>query len=161
MVENANELSEGQEILDLANSTWRPKHDEYRGLPFSLSVHQAKRQIERKPGQKRRDRKAEAVRVVTAMFNHVRDQEAGRLNRICGEVQLSSSEKTFSAGSELQLFASEISEVLAAEDAIRLDSKEDKVSELADPQTIISIIMAIIEAIRKCRETLKPLTPPA
>lgn len=140
----------GQDLLDIANTSWKEKKGEYKGFAWSVAVGQAKQQIEKKKGGNK-DRRTEAEHNVTVLFNHARDQEASRLDTIAKEAAASPTEGVAASGNgELTAFASEVTELI--------NGVHSGGFGIIDPGMIISLIQAIIQAIAACKKPPVPAT---
>lgn len=144
----------GQDLLDIANSAWNEKRQEFRGFNYNIAVGQAKQGIERKRGN-RKDRLTEARHQVSVLFSHSRNQTPQRLGAVASEALVLVSNdggQTFSAGSvgtELTSFATEVTELLNGPLSGGFGA--------IDPTMIISLIMGIINAIKACKNPVVPL----
>jgi hypothetical protein len=109
-----------------------------------------------KGGDKRKVRRENAVHVTTVLFDHARDQQEDRLNRIAMQASAEiSSGIMFSSNStdntDLFDFASEVTQILHGVSAGEFG--------IIDPSFIMNLIMSIVQAIAKCKEVLHPPTP--
>lgn len=155
----------GGDILSIANASWREGRQEYRGWQFITAVGQTKQTIEIEDGLRgkakriaKKDRQREAEHTVSVMLTHARGQSEERLNKVCAQAQaLSASQNSdnpnlfAAAGQDLQDFASEV--------AALLNGQLSAGFGVFDPATLISLIMGIINAIKACKDALKPPVP--
>ena len=139
----------GQDLLDVANGAWNEKRQEFRGFNYNIAVGQAKAGIERKRGA-RKERLSEARHQVSVLFSHSINQTPQRLGAVAAEASAPISEG-FSAGPELTAFATELTDLL--------NGPHSGGFGVIDPAMIISLIMAIINAIKACKNPIVPVTP--
>ena len=158
---------EGVELLEIANDCWNDNRHEYRGIYFTLSVQQTKQQLD-KPGkgkQARKDFKAEAVKITTALFNEARDSDSHRLSAVAGSIA-SSGDVLAALGdsSPLTEFAQAVCARLQQAEKLEMGAfgkVATPVFGIIDPTMIIGLITAIITAIRNCKKPVTPPSPPA
>lgn len=144
----------GQDLLDIANGSWNSEKQRYRGFQYSIAVGQAKKGIEKVRGGKK-DRLNEARHQVSVLFDHARRQTPKRLGNIASEASLvlvsTDGGQSFSAGSELTLFASEVTDLL--------NGPHNGGYGVIDPTMIINLIVAIVSAIKACKQVIPTPTP--
>lgn len=133
----------GQDLLDIANGCWNEKRQEYRGFQYNIAVGQAKRGIEKVKGE-RKERLAEARHQVSVLFDHSRRQTPKRLGNVASEADSGS-------GNALTEFATEVTELL--------NGPHNGGYGVIDPAMIIGLIMAIINAIKACKQIVPTPTP--
>lgn len=168
----------GNDILEIANASWRPGRQDYRGWQYTTAVGRARSQIELEDGLRgkakrlaKKERQKEAEHTVSVMFNHARQQSEDRLSRVCAQADQVASiaaqvlgatdeymlngvcgQLMAAAGEDLQAFAIEIAGLLNGPLSAGFGA--------FDPSMIITLIMAIINAIKVCKGIVPaPVTP--
>lgn len=134
----------GQELQDIANNCWRENAQRYSGFNWNVAVGQAKKQIERKRGN-RKDRREEAEHTVQVLFDHARAKSQQVADNIARQAQESGGDQ-----SDLQAFAAEVSQAL--------NGPLSGGFGVVDPAMIIGLISAIITGVQQCK-ALKPKPP--
>lgn len=143
----------GQDLLDLANSSWNSKHGDYRGIEYHIAVNHAEDGVVVEKGTKHRRKvqRAQAATTVTHIFDVARSSEADRLAKIAADVNA----KLTGEGTAIHDFASEV--------ASSLQVKESGAFGVFDPVSLITLIMSIIQQVIPlfaiCHPP-KPVTPP-
>lgn len=133
----------GQDLLDIANGSWNSEKQRYRGFQYSIAVGQAKKGIEKVRGGKK-DRLSEARHQVSVLFDHARRQTPKRLGNIAYEAEAGS-------GGDLTIFASEVTDLL--------NGPHSGGYGVVDPTMIINLIVAIVSAIKACKQVIPTPTP--
>ena len=144
----------GVTIKQIAAGAWNSRKNRYQGFNYTVAVGNAKAGIERVRGG-RKERIAEAKHQVQVLFDKSREETPERLDAVAREAQDGvSAGQGFSASedSELYKFASEVSELL--------NGPLTGGFGVVDPQMIINLILAIIQAIQTCKN-LRPVQVPA
>lgn len=139
----------GNDFLEIANSCWREgkrgKPGRYAGFAWVTAVGKTKQNIEKVRGN-RKERQAEAEHTTQVLFDHARKQQAERLDTIAREAQAvvsSDGRYLFGAETELYKFSEEVVSLLNGPLSAGFGA--------FDPSMIMSLIMAIVNAIKACR----------
>lgn len=148
-------MSYGQQLLDIADGAYNSRTNEYHGVNFNLAVSKAMRLDAKengKQGRKRKVRREEATRTVTALFDRSRQQSAERLGVIADEAaSLHSVDEIMALAandkSELYAFALEVLDELNHTDL----AFGTNIYAVLDPQMIITLITTIIQVIQMCK----------
>lgn len=138
----------GQDLLDIANASWNSDKQRYRGFQYNIAVGQAKQGIEKKRGA-RKERLTEARHQVSVLFDHARRQTPQRLAAVASEAGGFSEGR--GAGAELQTFAEEVTALL--------NGPHSGGYGVVDPAMIIGLIVAIVNAIKACKQVVPTPTP--
>ena len=141
-------MSQGQDLLDIANAAWDEDTQEYRGFQYRIAVNQAKKQIDRVPGN-RKARKESASHTVDVMFTHARSQSAERLDTVARSATTPTS--TNDPDSDVSVYAAEV--------ASMVNGPLSGGYGIIDPAMIIGLIQAIIQAVSACKKPQPTPTP--
>lgn len=144
----------GEQLLQIADDSWNSRRGEYHGGKFNAAVLRAMQQdaaTNGTQGRRRKVRREEAVKVVTALFNRTRHRAAQDLTEIAEQAkprEVGSNAVATAANDKLQEFAAEVMEEL---NGVEEANDGPPLRGVVDPAMIIGLIQAIIAAVQMCR----------